>query len=283
MRGGAFGVPAFFRLDLLAGLDHLGAMRTLGGARVAMGLMSLALLGLGPAHRARPASRMDRLPRLTVWAWERREDLRAVDPATTAVAWLDRTVVLDGRGMEVVPRRQALLLPASAGLVRIAVVRVETGAGATLDDDSAERAAEAIAEAATPDAAALQVDFDARQSERGWYADVLRQVRARMPAAMPLSITALASWCSYDGGWLENLPVDEAVPMLFRMEPDRRRLSVSGWGAGDFAIREPLCMGSVGISTTEAWPPDLEQRRVYVFADRGWGRDGLEQTVRSLE
>jgi hypothetical protein len=163
------------------------------------------------------------------------------------------------------------------------VVRLETGPGAALDDDSAEQAAEAIAQSATPDASALQVDFDARQSERHWYADLLRRVRARMPAGMPLSITALASWCSYDGGWIDRLPVDEAVPMLFRMEPDRRRMAVSGWGAGDFAIREPLCMGSVGISTTEPWPPDIAQRRVYVFADRGWGRDGLQQTVRSLE
>lgn len=259
-------------------------MRAWKDQRVAVAAVSLALLALGgTAHRTRPASRMDRLPRVTVWAWERREDLRAIDPATTAVAWLDRTVVVDARGLAVVPRRQAMLLPASAGLVRIAVVRLETGSGAVLNDDSAQRVAEAIAEAAIPDAAALQVDFDARQSERGWYADVLRRVRMRMPAAMPLSITALASWCSYDGGWIEGLPVDEAVPMLFRMEPDRRRLGVRGWGTGDFAIREPLCGGSVGISTTEAWPPDLERRRVYVFADRGWGRDGLDETVRSLE
>jgi hypothetical protein len=127
------------------------------------------------------------------------------------------------------------------------------------------------------------VDFDARLSERAWYGDVLRRVRAAMPVGMPLSMTALASWCSYDGGWIERLPVDEAVPMLFRMEPDRKRAGVSGWGAGDFAIREPLCMGSVGISTTEAWPREMRERRVYIFADRGWSRDGVEQTVRSLE
>ncbi len=259
-------------------------MRAWKGERVAVAALSLALLALGgTAHRTRAASRMDRLPRVTVWAWERREDLRAIDPATTAVAWLDRTVVLDARGPAVVPRRQAMLLPVSAGLVRIAVVRLETGRGATLNDDSAQAVAEAIAQAAAPDAAALQVDFDAKQSERQWYASVLRRVRALMPKGMPLSITALASWCSYDGGWLEHLPVDEAVPMLFRMEPDRRRLGVRGWGTGDFAIREPLCAGSVGISTTEAWPPDLAARRIYIFADRGWNRDGLNQTVRSLE
>jgi hypothetical protein len=108
-----------------------------------------------------------------------------------------------------------------------------------------------------------------------------------MPVEMPLSMTALASWCSYDGGWMEGLPVDEAVPMLFRMEPDRRRVEAMNGASGvedvsDFAIREPLCQGSVGISTTEAWPRTMVGLRVYVFPDRGWERDGLEETVRRL-
>lgn len=235
---------------------------------------------------------MSKLPRLTVWAWERREDLREVDPRTTAVAYLDRTVLVDGGGVRVVPRRQGMLLPASAELVRIAVVRIEVAAGTVLDaaPDAAQgdAVARAVSAAAAGNAvAALQVDFDARRSEREWYAGVLRRVRAEMRAEMPLSMTALASWCSYDGAWLRSLPVDEAVPMLFRMEPDRRRAGVlngmAGWGAGDFAVREPLCAGSVGISTREAWPQGMLGRRVYVFADRGWARDGLEETVRSLE
>lgn len=258
------------------------------GSRMAAVVVSLGLIGLTPGHPARRAARMDRLPRITVWAWERREDLRAVDPATTAVALLERTVVLDARGMAVVPRRQALLLPASDALVRIAVVRLETGPGAVLNEDSARAVAAAMVEAANEEGvAALQVDFDARRSERSWYAGVLRKVRSAMPAAMPLSMTALASWCSYDGGWIERLPVDEAVPMLFRMEPDRRRVAAAGGLAAvdavqDFAIREPLCMGSVGISTTEAWP-STAGLRVYVFPDRGWQRDGLAETVRSLK
>jgi hypothetical protein len=254
-----------------------------------MAVLSLGLLGLGSAHRiVRPASRMDKLPRLTVWAWERREDLREVDSTTTAVAWLDRTLVLDGHGLAVVPRRQPLLLPAADGLVRIAVVRVETGTGAVLNENSARAVAEGILQATQSEKiAALQVDFDARRSEREWYGDVLRRVRAGMPTGMPLSMTALASWCSYDGGWIEALPVDEAVPMLFRMEPDRRRIAEVGGlaavkGVRDFSIREPLCAGSVGISTTEAWPRTAGLR-VYVFPDRGWSRDGLAETVRSLE
>jgi hypothetical protein len=72
------------------------------------------------------------------------------------------------------------------------------------------------------------------------------------------------------------------------MEPDRRRVvQRDGWHGletvDDFRIREPLCAGAVGISTTEPWPGDLGGKRIYIFPDRGWARDGLAETVRSLE
>ena len=281
----------------IAGTIRVG--RWMAIAALSAGLIGADGRGAG-SSRSVVSPRMAGLPRLTVWAWERREDLRGVDARTTAVAYLDRTVVVNDGGVNVVPRRQAMLLPASTGLVRIAVVRIEVAPGTGLDAAESDAVARAIVEAvptqvsgsrpAAPGSVTggdavgvLQVDFDARQSEREWYAGVLRKVRAEMPAGMPLSMTALASWCSYDGGWMRGLPVDEAVPMLFRMEPDRRRGKVSGWGAGDFAIREPLCAGSVGISTTEAWPSDMRNRRVHVFADRGWNRDGLEETLRRLQ
>lgn len=255
------------------------------------GIVALALIAHGSDTRPRPtlSPRMVRLPRVTAWAWERREDLRQLDPATTAVAYLDRTIVVDARGMQVFPRRQPMLLPASQAPNRIAVVRIETGPDAPVSEASAEVVASAVVGAARQAGlAALQIDFDARQSQRAWYAAILRRVRAEMPAAMPLSITALASWCSYDGGWLGNLPVDEAVPMLFRMEPDRRRVAhESGMrglaAARDFAIGQPLCANSVGISTTEPWPADMAGKRVYIFPDRGWSRDGLAETLRSLQ
>jgi hypothetical protein len=99
-----------------------------------------------------------------------------------------------------------------------------------------------------------------------------------MPATLPLSITALASWCSFDD-WLRGLPVDEAVPMMFRMEPDRRRAPPS---IDDFRIREPLCSSSVGVSTNEPWPLNLAGKRLYVFPDNGWRIDspaGLERRL----
>lgn len=117
------------------------------------------------------------------------------------------------------------------------------------------------------DLRALQVDFDATDSQRGFYAGVLRDVRSQMPVGMPLSMTALVSWCG-PHSWLHGLPVDEAVPMLFRMGGPRRL------SAGSYRLVEPMCRSSRGVATDEPWPADLARldaaTRVYLFAPQPW-------------
>ena len=231
------------------------------------------------AAQVRVAGRMAALPRVTLWAWERREDLRNVDASRVAVAVLDRTVTI-GLTVRSEPRRNPVLLP--EGVRRIAMVRVETERGAVLNAANRDAAVAAILMSGrdpadgAPKIAALQIDFDATRSQRAFYRSLLRELRAQMPASMPLSITALASWCSRDR-WLGEVPVDEAVPMMFRMEPDRRR-----GPAEEFRIREPLCEGAVGVSTTEPWPEDIAGRRVYVFSDNGWQANSAEDVERRL-
>ncbi len=220
--------------------------------------------------------RMAGLPRLTVWAWEQREDLRDIDTRRVAVAYLDQTVTI-GLGVESRERRDPLMLP--AGVTLIPVVRVETAKGAVLNRENRDAAVEDILRAARePGIAAVQADFDATRSQRAFYRGLLMELRRRMPENLPLSITALASWCSYDR-WLGELPIDEAVPMMFRMEPDRRKAPPD---VDDFKIREPLCEGSAGVSTTEPWPADLAGKRVYVFSDNGWRGDSPADVERKL-
>jgi hypothetical protein len=214
---------------------------------------------------------MRHLPTTTLWVWERPEDLSRIDPATTAIAFLDQTVRIGGT-ISSIPRRQPMSYPAS--VVRIAVVRIEVEPGADLKSDGGlamarETASLILDSVARPGIAALQIDFDATRSQRAFYTTLLNNLRARMPAALPLSITALASWCSSDD-WIGGLPVDEAVPMFFRMEPDRRRAPAD---RPEFQIREPLCSASVGVSTHERWPSDVAGKRIYIFADRGWRQD----------
>lgn len=215
-----------------------------------------------------PPGRMSALPRRTLWVWERPEDVSGVDPRTTAIAVLESTILLD-RTAIVVPRRQFYIYP--TGMVRIAVVRIESAGPIApgLEQTTADLILESIEDSPVGSVAALQVDFDARRSEWPFYTAVLRELRRRMPPDLPLSITALASWCSYDD-WLGGLPVDEAVPMFFRMEPDRRYAPVD---LPQFKIREPLCMGSVGVSTREPRGVSTAGKRVYIFPDRGWRED----------
>src|SRR4030095_8793182 len=95
---------------------------------------------------------------------------------------------------------------------------------------------------------AIQIDFDALVSERDFYRALLQDLRAQLPNNVPLSMTALASFCIGDR-WLDDLPVDEAVPMIFRMGADDRTVKNLLTSGEDF--REPLCQKSYGIAVDE--------------------------------
>ena len=236
----------------------------------------LFLLGIHSDALPHPQGRLAALPRVTLWAWERREDLSTLNPQLFAVAYLDRTVTI-GLIVNAQPRRSALAIPAAA--TRIAVVRIEAPSNAILNDANREDLEQAILTTARqPGIAALQIDFDATKSQRSFYRDLLIGLRRQMPASLPLSITALASWCSWDD-WIRDVPVDEAVPMMFRMEPDRRRAAPT---IDDFQIREPLCRYSIGVSTNETWPADLAGKRIYVFPDNGWRNDPPAELERRI-
>ena len=86
-----------------------------------------------------------------LWAWERPEDLRAVDPRTAGVAFLARTLYLSGDAVAVRPRLQPLRVAPGAPLV--AVVRIESALGKTPTYSAQER--DATADAVTEAAAAL--------------------------------------------------------------------------------------------------------------------------------
>ncbi len=260
------------------------AWARMGDMQNTIRMCSALLAGLllaGAAHSGQRRAGVSMLPRRMLWVWERPEDLRGL-PAGIGVAVLEATVRVGAGGLRVVPRRQPVVIP--AGGVRVRVVRIEaaTGLPGSRDEEAtAAQIGELIADVGRqPGTAAVQIDFDARRSERKFYRELLGRVRAQLPAAVPLTMTALASWCSADD-WMADLPVAEATPMFFRMEPDRRRLLVTGTEP-EFRVREPLCMGSVGVSTREPWPDGTAGKRVYVFAEDGWTREpGAARQVRA--
>ena len=217
-----------------------------------------------PRHR----DQISGLPQLVLWAWERPEDLRFINPENTSVAFLAGTVQLHGDTVVVRPRLQSLLVPDHAQL--IAVVRIEADQDAALNRSQIEQTATAIAKTALlPRVMAVQVDFDASRTQRDFYRSLLIGLRRRMGSATPISITALASWCLRDD-WISSLPINEAVPMLFRMGAGRNE--VVGWLSSGRDFPTPVCRGSLGVSTDEPWASLPGGRRLYVFNGRPWTR-----------
>ena len=161
--------------------------------------------------------------------------------------------LVEGRPAIVYPRRAPLILPPNT--YRMAVVRIDHNEAKFT---AAQRAALARMIAEVPGLTrtqALQIDFDAPQSAWPFYKALLADVRRALGPNVFLSITALASWCTA-GSWMSGLPVDEIVPMFFRMGRQR--------------INPPLafaaCQTSAGISADEPGvhlPRSV--KRVYTF------------------
>ncbi len=227
------------------------------------------------AHEtATPArARMAAMPKVFLWAWERPENLEFINPQEIGVAFLSETIYLRGDKAIRRPRLQPLKVPNATKL--IAVVRIESmrEEPPTLSNEQRALVVEALAHTAqAKTVAGLQIDFDVTESERKFYRDLLFDVRKRLPESMPLSITALASWCIYDN-WLDDLPVDEAVPMLFRMGVDRHRISNYLQTGGSF--RAPLCKSSMGVSTDETIATLSNTSRLYIFNPQSWSEQNL--------
>jgi hypothetical protein len=230
-------------------------------------------------HRAVPVrvagAGFGTFPHTTLWAWERREDLRNLDVQRYGIAYLDQTITI-ADAVESRPRLQPLLAPPGASVM--AVVRIEAPARSVrfAHPELVSTIAKLILNSAgKPGVSALQIDFDAVQSQRPLYREVLQRVRAQMPPAMPLSMTALASWCAGDD-WIADLPVQEAVPMFFRMGKDSVRAVKPGW---EYPIREPLCESSAGVSMDEPWPKLRPGLRLYVFHPAGWNEVAISNLV----
>jgi hypothetical protein len=160
----------------------------------------------------------------------------------------------------------------------IAVVRIEVDRRLppTLSVAQRAEAARIIARLARASPAAIQIDFDATRSERAFYGDLLADVRRRIPASVPLSMTALASWC-LDDDWISGLPVDEAVPMIYRMGPDAKEIGTYLRGGGQFM--PALSRNSVGLSLDAQVAGLAAGKRVYLFSPRPWTAEALRNAI----
>lgn len=211
------------------------------------------------------------MPTKILWAWERPEDLRFLDPQKFGVAYIAQSIFLEKDDVTPKGRRQPLQLAPRTYL--IAVTRIETAKGTferpTFTDAMAAKTASLIANTLDlPDVRAVQIDFDATLSERSFYRVLMTKIKGKLPPHTPLTMTSLASWCTGDA-WFNDFPVDEAVPMTFQMGADSEKIKSFLRRGNDW--REPLCRAGYGISVDE---PSLEGvidgRRMFYFSNEAW-------------
>lgn len=223
-------------------------------ARVAL------VLAVGPAApcRAQPVA----------WLWD-----EARLPAWSAgeAAVLQRHILLTGDRVLTRPRmRRAPLLPAT---LVTPVVHVEVSIVNPPTNMEASRAAivQAMREAARRSSSGrVQLDMEARPSQRHFYKSLVRELRAILPADVKLSVTALAWWCRTPD-WLDDLAADEVVPMFFRMGKDKAKMrELVATAPEQLHVR---CRGpSAGFSPQEPFDQAVSARyqRNYWFDYHAW-------------
>lgn len=232
----------------------------------------LPFLALAACKPAAPA------PQLVVWAWERPEDLRFLPP-DAEIAVQTGFVELAGDNFRARGRRYPLRSdrPPSTALVHVQI------------DDTvllrwtpalrARVAAAVLHFARVVPAPRVQIDFEVRQSQRQVLIDLLHDVRARLPRGTALSMTAIASWCQED--WLGALPVDEIVPMLFRMGRGGPAIRARLDSGADWAA--PACRKAFALSADTPIARAPQARRIYLFAPQSWTPSTFDAVRKRVE
>jgi len=195
------------------------------------------------------------------WYWDRPQSELPPPPTGVGAAVVAMHVYFVGSEVRRVYRRSALKLPDR--VVSVPVVHVEVDPSkpfaATLEQRDALRGAvrDLVAQQAP---LWVQLDFEARPSQRQFWREAVDGIRADLPPSVGLSVTALASWCHGDA-WLQEVSADEIVPMYFRLGRAREQI-LSRVRAGETRSE---CRRAYGIATDELpWPLVMSGRR-YVF------------------
>lgn len=227
------------------------------------------------------------LPNKVIWAWQRPENLQFINPQEFGVAYLACRALLTENKVVYHWRNQSLRLPDKIAVAPTIRIDVDTKNAPKLNDEQIESLLKVIEQIAhRPGIAEIQIDFDARVTEREFYRKLLNALRQRIPGT-PISITALASWCLFDS-WIKDLPVDETIPMMFSLGQEREKILYYFKTHKSFLFEG--CCKSLGISIEDAevngiMIPLVKERkipvRIFVFSKTAWNEKKI-QSVRNL-
>lgn len=222
-------------------------------------------------------------PKITLWVWERPENLYFLDHEDIKVAYLSASINLSEKGIEYVPRQQPLRV--NTKQVVTSVVRInDFSNGKLATSSSIPKIKQGILKACLEKSTVLncQMDFDATESQHNFYLELLRETRKKLPSEMKLSITALFSWC-YGDDWLRDAPLDDIVPMYYRLGKDEKLISNSLENS-KIELFE-YCSKSIGLADDEPWPPEkyLFNKEIYIFANQAYTQDRWKNIIKRVE
>lgn len=229
-------------------------------------------------------------PRIMLWAWEAPSDLRWVDSKNVGVAFLAETITLRKDDIWARPRMQPLRVNPDTFLT--AVIRIESSSREkpNLSDAQLNQLVANIKnKSKLPGVRAVQIDFDAKLSDREFYKSLLTRLREELPADIDLSMTALASWCIGDR-WLKDVSVDEIVPMFFSMGADTEEVAhylKSGKTVHDFSRAKAIGLAENSSEVIQSISDRnrkhlFDGRRIYLFSARVWTKDRMERLLQKV-
>lgn len=217
------------------------------------------------------------LPGNILWAWERPEDLRWL-PTNVGVAYVATSLSLLDDRAEVRPRANALKVRPDTSLIPVVHVDASWRHPPALSGYQRDIVVNQILRTAEDSGASvIQLDFEVRRSQRPFLLDIVKAVRRQLPADRALSVTALASWCAGDY-WLAAMPVNEIVPMAFRMARDDAPIRKMLAERGGFQHKQ--CQAAAGFATDEPIP-QIHTGRHYFFSPTAWKPDDWLRISRS--
>ncbi|SDG78940.1 MULTISPECIES: hypothetical protein [unclassified Duganella] len=215
------------------------------------------------------------LAQQTAWLWD---EARLPAWSTREAAVLQRHILLSGDDILLRPRKRWPALPPSTLVTPVMHVEVST-VNPPVDIEKSR----AIIVSAMMDAAArsssgwVQLDMEAKPSQRVFYRSLVQDIRTALPPQLKLSVTALAWWCRAPA-WLDGLAADEVVPMFFRMGKDSAAMRAI-LEQSPATLHASCRAGSAGFSPQEPFARAINERyaKNYWFDRYAWKRDGADQ------
>ncbi len=215
-------------------------------------------------------SQLQALPTRMLWLWDRPQiTLSIPSNRQTGAAVHVQSFWLTGDQVHITPRRNPLQLPPEIAV--LPVFHFDVDPNKTFAATAAQRqiiVAAILTWHQRRPSTMIQIDFEAKPSARTFLLALLVDLRAALPGTTRISMTALASWCFGDR-WMaklstHELPVDEIVPMYFRMGRARAVMM----HASLQAIPEPRCRQAHGLATDEPNWQGATPGRQYLFIGR---------------